>query len=168
MLSIIAGLYIWFNPLIAGLTITFVIAIWAIVIGILLIVWAIRLREEINDEWLMIIFAVLSIIFGILAFANLPSGYLTLQWIFAIYMFVGGIIAIVFCVPHQEPWRATGDGAVVLRANFASSVICPHPNRPLPPSSRERGLWLGNPVPPGDQSRRQHTLLPARREKGRG
>jgi uncharacterized membrane protein HdeD (DUF308 family) len=60
----------------------------------LLIVWALRLREEIGDEWLLIVFGVLSIIFGILVFNNVLAGFLSLAWIFAFYMIVGGIMAI--------------------------------------------------------------------------
>jgi uncharacterized membrane protein HdeD (DUF308 family) len=95
VLSIVAGLYIWFNPQVAGQILTYVIAAWAIVVGVLLLIWAFRLRQEINDEWLMIIFAVLSIVFGVLAFANVKEGYLTLQWIFAIYMLLGGVLSII-------------------------------------------------------------------------
>ena len=73
----------------------YIIAAYAVVTGVLLIIWAIRLREELNDEWLMLILGVLSIIFGILVFQNILAGILTLEWIFAIYMLAGGILAIL-------------------------------------------------------------------------
>ena len=95
VLSIIVGVVIWANPGIAALTLTYLIAAWGVVVGVLVIIWAIRLRQEISDEWLLITFGVLSIIFGVLVFANVQAGYLTLQWIFGIFAIVGGILAII-------------------------------------------------------------------------
>jgi uncharacterized membrane protein HdeD (DUF308 family) len=94
-LSILAGLWMLANRGVALAALAYVIAAWAIIVGLLLIVWAIRLRQEIDDEWLMIAFGVLSIIFGLLVFNNVLAGILSIVWIFAIYMLVGGIMAII-------------------------------------------------------------------------
>ena len=93
-LSIIIGLWILANRLLAVEALAYLIAAWAIAVGILLIVWAMRLRQELNDEWLMIVFGVLSIVFGFLVFNNVIAGILSLVWIFTIYMIAGGIMAI--------------------------------------------------------------------------
>jgi len=93
--SLIAGIWMLANREAAITTIGYLIAAWAIVVGALVIVWAIRLREEISDEWLMLIFGVLSIIFGLLVFNNVLAGFISLSWIFAIYMVVGGILSIL-------------------------------------------------------------------------
>jgi uncharacterized membrane protein HdeD (DUF308 family) len=95
VLSVIVGLVIWANPVAAAAMITLIVAAWAVVVGILLILWAIRLRQEISDEWTLIVFGVLSVIFGILVFNNILAGMLSLAWIFAIYMVVGGIMAFI-------------------------------------------------------------------------
>lgn len=92
--SVIVGLLIWLNPVSAGEFITYLIAVWAIVVGLLLFVWALRLRQEIGDEWLLIAFGVLSIVFGLLVFNNVLAGFVSLAWIFAFYMIVGGLLAI--------------------------------------------------------------------------
>ena len=94
-ISIIAGVWILLNRLLAVTALAYIIAAYAVVTGVLLIIWAIRLRDELNDEWLMLILGVLSIIFGILVFQNILAGILTLEWIFAIYMLAGGILAIL-------------------------------------------------------------------------
>ena len=94
-LSIIIGLWILANRLLAVEALAYLIAAWAIAVGILLIVWAMRLRQELNDEWLMIVLGVLSIVFGFLVFNNVIAGILSLVWIFTIYMIAGGIMAIV-------------------------------------------------------------------------
>ena len=92
--SIIAGLIIWFNPVFAAAVLVYVIAAWAIVVGALLIIWALRLREEISDEWTMLLLGALSIVFGVLAFANIRDGILALRSIFAAFMILGGLLAI--------------------------------------------------------------------------
>jgi uncharacterized membrane protein HdeD (DUF308 family) len=94
-LSIIAGVWMLANREAAIEVLAYLIAAWAVVVGVLLIIWAIRLRQEISDEWLMILFGVLSIIFGFLVFNNVLAGVLSLAWIFAIYMIVGGILSII-------------------------------------------------------------------------
>jgi uncharacterized membrane protein HdeD (DUF308 family) len=92
--SIVAGLVIWFNPVFAAAVLVYVIAAWAIVVGILLVVWALRLREELSDEWTMLLLGAVSIVFGVLAFANVRDGILALRSIFAVFMIVGGILAV--------------------------------------------------------------------------
>jgi uncharacterized membrane protein HdeD (DUF308 family) len=73
---------------------TWVIAAWAIVVGILEIISAIRVREEIDNEWWLIITGVLAIIFGILVFQNVLAGVLSIAWIFGIFAIVAGILSI--------------------------------------------------------------------------
>lgn len=94
ILGLLAGLIILWNPALGGITLTWVIAAWAIVIGILEIIAAIRLREEIDNEWWMIITGVLAIIFGILVFQNVLAGILSIAWIFGIFAIVAGILSI--------------------------------------------------------------------------
>jgi uncharacterized membrane protein HdeD (DUF308 family) len=94
-LSIIVGLWLLANREVALEALAYIIAAWAVVVGVLLLIWAIRLREEISDEWLMILFGVLSIIFGFLVFNNVLAGIASIALIFAIYMIVGGIMSIM-------------------------------------------------------------------------
>ncbi len=94
-ISVVVGGIILSNPTGAANVLTYLIAAWAVVVGLLLILWGIRLRKEITEEWLLILFGVLSILFGVLVFANVEMGYLTLQWIFGAYMVVGGVLAIL-------------------------------------------------------------------------
>jgi len=95
VLSILAGVWMLANRETAITALAYLVAAWAVVVGVLLIIWAIRLRQEISDEWLMILFGVLSILFGFLVFNNVLAGVFSLQMIFAIYMVVGGILAII-------------------------------------------------------------------------
>jgi uncharacterized membrane protein HdeD (DUF308 family) len=79
VLGLLAGLLILWNPALGGITLTYVIAAWAIVTGILTIITALRLREEIDNEWWLVLSGVLAIIFGVLVFQNVLAGILILR-----------------------------------------------------------------------------------------
>jgi uncharacterized membrane protein HdeD (DUF308 family) len=94
VVSILAGLVIIANPAVSAGWLTSIIALWAILVGILVLVWAFRVRKEVENEWLMVLFGILSIIFGVVVLANIQEGALALRSIFVIYMIAGGILAI--------------------------------------------------------------------------
>jgi uncharacterized membrane protein HdeD (DUF308 family) len=94
ILGLLAGLIILWNPALGGITLTYVIAAWAIVTGILTIITALRLREEIDNEWWLVLSGVLAIIFGILVFQNVLAGILTIAWVFGLFAVVVGILSI--------------------------------------------------------------------------
>jgi uncharacterized membrane protein HdeD (DUF308 family) len=94
VLGLLAGLLILWNPALGGITLTYVIAAWAIVTGILTIITALRLREEIDNEWWLVLSGVLAIIFGILVFQNVLAGILTIAWVFGLFAVVVGILSI--------------------------------------------------------------------------
>jgi uncharacterized membrane protein HdeD (DUF308 family) len=85
----------FFWPGITALVLLYIIAFWAIFTGILEVMVAISLRREIENEWLMALSGVLSILFG-LALAVLPGvGLLSLVWLMGIYALVFGIALVV-------------------------------------------------------------------------
>jgi uncharacterized membrane protein HdeD (DUF308 family) len=94
ILGLLAGLIVLWNPVISGISLTIVIAAWAVVTGILTIIAAIRVREEIDNEWWLILSGVLAIIFGILVFQNVLAGFLTIAWVFGVFAIVVGIFSI--------------------------------------------------------------------------
>ncbi len=108
ILGLIAGLIILWNPELGGLTLTYVIAIWAIVGGILTIISALRLREEIDNEWWLIISGVLGIIFGILVFNNVIAGFLAIATVFGVFAILMGILSIVLSFRVRDFGKAIG------------------------------------------------------------
>jgi uncharacterized membrane protein HdeD (DUF308 family) len=107
-LGVIAGLVALFYPGVTALVLLYVIAIWAIITGVLEVVTAISLRREIENEWLMGLGGVISVIFGIIL-AVLPGvGLLSLVWLIGIYALIFGIALIVlsFRVRGQQHQRS--------------------------------------------------------------
>jgi uncharacterized membrane protein HdeD (DUF308 family) len=111
VLGLLAGLIILWNPALGGITLTYVIAAWAVVTGVLTIISALRLREEIDNEWWLILSGVLAIIFGILVFQNVLAGILTIAWVFGIFAVVVGILSIALAFRVRD--FGTRIGAVI-------------------------------------------------------
>ncbi|MBV8594680.1 MAG: DUF308 domain-containing protein, partial [Candidatus Eremiobacteraeota bacterium] len=63
----------------------------AIIAGIIQIVVAIEMRKEIENEWALIIGALLSIVFGILLLWRPLAGVITLAYLFGFYAIIFGI-----------------------------------------------------------------------------
>ena len=99
ILSLVAGFLVLWNPGVGFLTITYVVAAWAVVGGILTVISAIRLREEIDNEWWLIISGVLAVIFGVLVFTSgingAVAGGLAIATVFGVFAILVGILSIV-------------------------------------------------------------------------
>ena len=67
------------------------IGAWALVHGIFEIIGAIQLRKEIDNEWMLILSGVVSVLFGIIVLIAPGAGALGLIWAIAAYSIVFGI-----------------------------------------------------------------------------
>jgi uncharacterized membrane protein HdeD (DUF308 family) len=95
VLGVLAGLVAFFYPDITALVLLYVIAFWAIFTGVLKIVMSISLRREIENEWLMGLSGVVSVLFGVVLAALPGVGLLSLVWLIGIYAIVFGVALIV-------------------------------------------------------------------------
>ena len=92
--GIAAGVVALIWPAITVTAVTLVIAAWALITGVLEVAAAIRLRKEIRGEWLLALFGVLSIGFGVLmAMMPLVGALVIATWVGA-YAFVSGVVLI--------------------------------------------------------------------------
>jgi uncharacterized membrane protein HdeD (DUF308 family) len=90
------GLATFFWPGVTAVVLLAFIAAWAIITGIFEIMAAIRLRKEINDEWLLFLSGVLSVLFGLLLVFQPGAGALALIWVIGAYAIAFGVLLIVF------------------------------------------------------------------------
>jgi uncharacterized membrane protein HdeD (DUF308 family) len=109
IVSIIAGAIALFVPLAAALAFIYLFAAWALVTGALEIAAAIRLRREIEGEWLLALTGVLSVLLGIFVAIFPGIGLLGLVWAIGAYAIVFGIvmIALAFRLRRLLPPQAT-------------------------------------------------------------
>jgi uncharacterized membrane protein HdeD (DUF308 family) len=102
--GIAAGFLTFAWPAITGLVLLMLIAAWAIVVGILQIVTAVRLRKEIDNEWLLGLSGVLSVAFGALLIWSPGAGAIALAWAIGWYAILFGVllIALGFKLRRQQ------------------------------------------------------------------
>jgi uncharacterized membrane protein HdeD (DUF308 family) len=89
------GIITFVAPAVTALALLFYIAIWAIVTGVLEIMTAVRLRKEIQGEWLLGLAGLVSVIFGILLIVHPGAGVLAVLWLLAAYALILGVLMII-------------------------------------------------------------------------
>lgn len=95
LVGIGVGIITFLAPGITTLALLFYIAIWAIVIGVLQVIAAVKLRREIQGEWLLGLAGVVGIAFGVMLMARPGAGALAVLWMIAGYAVLSGILLIV-------------------------------------------------------------------------
>jgi uncharacterized membrane protein HdeD (DUF308 family) len=93
--GIAVGVITFLWPGITELALLYLIAFWALVTGVLEIVAAIRLRKEIQGEWLLGAAGVLSILLAVVLIARPGTGALAVIWTIGAYAIAFGVFLIV-------------------------------------------------------------------------
>ena len=82
------------------------LAIWSILTGLFEIMAAVRLRKEIEGEWLLGLSGAISLLLGVGIIALvLPSPAATIlsaAWLIAIYAFIAGVVLIAQALRHKR------------------------------------------------------------------
>ena len=94
LLGIAAGLVTFLTPGLTALVLLLFIAGWAIATGVLQIIGAIKLRKEIDNEWLLILGGIISVLFGACMMLAPGAGALALVWVIGAYSVVTGVIFV--------------------------------------------------------------------------
>ena len=95
LLGIAAGVVTFLWPGITAMALLMLIAAWAFMMGIFQIAAAIRLRKEIEGEWMLLLSGVLSVGFGVLMVIYPGAGALAMLSLIAGYALVFGVLLIV-------------------------------------------------------------------------
>lgn len=94
LLGIAAGLLTFLMPGLTALVLLFFIAGWAIATGVFQIIGAIKLRKEIDNEWLLILGGIISVLFGVSMMLAPGAGALALVWVIGAYSIVMGVLFV--------------------------------------------------------------------------
>jgi uncharacterized membrane protein HdeD (DUF308 family) len=102
IVGILIGVLFLLAPLVATVTYSIVVlvmlATWAIVTGVLEIVAAVRLRKEIEGEWLLGASGAISVLLGlgivVLAIPNPVASILSAAWLIALFAFGTGLVLV--------------------------------------------------------------------------
>jgi uncharacterized membrane protein HdeD (DUF308 family) len=95
LLGVAAGIVTFLYPGITAMVLLVIIAFAAIVRGVLEIAAGIRLRQEIEGEFWLILGGVLSIVFGVFLLLRPGVGALAVVWLIGGYAIVFGIVAMM-------------------------------------------------------------------------
>lgn len=94
ILGIAAGIVTFLWPGMTAIVLLMFIAAWAIAMGVFQIIAAIRIRKEIEHEWLLILSGVLSVVFGALMILSPGAGAVAVVWVIAAYSIVFGVMLV--------------------------------------------------------------------------
>ena len=106
LLGIAAGLVTFMMPGLTAVLLLFFIAGWAIATGVFQIIGAIKLRKEIDNEWLLILGGIISVLFGVSMMVAPGAGALALVWVIGAYSVVMGAIFVALALrlrKHTHP-----------------------------------------------------------------
>ena len=94
VLGVGAGLVTVLAPAVAGTALLAFIAAWAIVTGVFQVVHAVRVRKAIDNEWLLILSGLLSVLIGVFILLYPASGALAIVWVIAAWSIVFGVMLV--------------------------------------------------------------------------
>ena len=110
ILGIATGIITFVWPGLTAIVLLYLIAAWAIVIGVLEIAAAIRLRKEIEGEWLLALRGVLAVLFGVILIINPGAGALAVVWVIGAFSIALGVLNLILAMRlrgHHQRRTAT-------------------------------------------------------------
>jgi uncharacterized membrane protein HdeD (DUF308 family) len=107
IVGILAAAVTFAWPGITALALLYVIAAWAVVTGVLQIVAAVRLRQEIDNEWLLGLSGIVSVLFGLYVAIFPGPGALAVVWVIGTYALITGVLFIALGLQLRGRQRRT-------------------------------------------------------------
>jgi uncharacterized membrane protein HdeD (DUF308 family) len=109
ILGVAAGVLTLLVPAATATALLAMIAAWSMATGGLTIITAIRIRKEIEGEWLLGLSGLLSLLFGVVVLVNPAAGGVTIVWLIAAWAVIIGILLIFFAVRVRGLARQIGE-----------------------------------------------------------
>jgi uncharacterized membrane protein HdeD (DUF308 family) len=98
LLGIAIGVITFQAPEISALLLLLYIGLWVTSVGVVRIILAIRLRDEIEDEWWMILSGVVSVLFGLGLITRPAAGAIGLLAFIGIWSIIAGTFLVFFAI----------------------------------------------------------------------
>ena len=95
VLGIAAGVITFLWPGVTAVTLLYIIAFWAIVAGALQIAAAIRLRKEVEGEWLWILSGACMVLLGMLLMRHPEAGAVSVMWLIGAFAIAWGVLLVI-------------------------------------------------------------------------
>jgi uncharacterized membrane protein HdeD (DUF308 family) len=96
LLGIVIGIFALTQPILAAVAIVLYVAIRAIINGVMEIAVAVRLRKQVEGEWLLLLAGAISILFGLVLLRYpVPEGVEVVVWLIGIYAIAIGAMQLV-------------------------------------------------------------------------
>src|SRR5438477_743807 len=102
VLGILAGLLTFLWPGITAYVLLVFIGMWSLLHGIFTIIGAVRLRNEIENEWWLILSGALSVLFGLAVLVMPGAGALAIVWLIGSYAILYGALIIGFALRLRQ------------------------------------------------------------------
>ena len=102
------GLFTLTRPGYVATVIVIFIAVWAIWGGLFRILAAIRLRKELDSEWLLVFGGIVSILFGLMLFRHTGAGIVAISWLIAFFASMFGVLLISFGIKVKKFQKEAG------------------------------------------------------------
>ena len=109
ILGVAAGGLTLLVPAATAAALLAVMAAWSMATGVLTMITAIRIRKEIEGEWLLGLSGLLSVVFGVAVLLNPTAGGITIVWLIASWAVLIGIVLIFFAVRMRGLARRIGE-----------------------------------------------------------
>jgi uncharacterized membrane protein HdeD (DUF308 family) len=110
IVSVVAGVLTFSWPGVTALVLLTVIGVWAVLTGIAEIATAVRIRRQVQGEWLLATGGVLSVLFGVFLVLLPRFGALVLVWMIGGYAVVLGALLVGLGV-RLHRWGGVGEPA---------------------------------------------------------
>ena len=111
LLGVGAGLAAFFLPAVTSFAVLYLVSAWAIVTGVTEIAAAVKLRREIDNEWLLGLSGLASVGLGLLMFFAPGAGALAWIGLFGVYAAVAGGLLIGLGLRLRSLQRRLADSA---------------------------------------------------------
>ena len=102
VLGIAAGLIALFWPGGTLVAAVFLIAAWAVITGVIQIIEAIKVREEIDNEWWLVLGGAASVVFGVLIALQPAVGIFTVGFLIGVYALIFGIAIVLLALKLKD------------------------------------------------------------------